>query len=88
MWKRLFLMSFKETQMLYVFEIQQWYKKWYQRKKDNVKKDAKRSMKQAAKIMLGLIRSIKFNTGIYSLHGEINNIELGKDPIISTYFMQ
>ena len=40
-------------------------------------------MKQTAKIILGQIRSTKFNTDTYPLHGEISNIGIGKEWIPS-----
>ena len=44
-------------------------------------------MKQARKIILGQIRSTKFNTDTYPLHREISNIKLRRvDPIVSTFY--
>ena len=40
-------------------------------------------MKQARKIILGQIRSTKFNTDTYPLHREISNIKLRKEWIPS-----
>ena len=40
-------------------------------------------MKQARKIILGQIRSTKFNTDTYPLHREISNIKLSKEWIPS-----
>ena len=40
-------------------------------------------MKQAHKIILGQIRSTKFNTDTYPLHREISNIKLRKEWIPS-----
>ena len=40
-------------------------------------------MKQAAEIMLGQVRSTKFNTDKYPLYREISNIKLGKEWIPS-----
>ena len=57
--------------------------KWYENKKENITEEAKRIVKQAAKIILGQIRSKKFNTVTYPLHGEISNIEIGKEWIPS-----
>ena len=57
--------------------------KWYENKKENITEEAERIVKQAAKIILGQIRSTKFNTDTYPLHGEISNIEIGKEWIPS-----
>ena len=40
-------------------------------------------MKQARKIILGQIRSTKFNTDTYPLHREISNIKLRKEWVPS-----
>ena len=57
--------------------------KWYESKKENITEAAESIVKRAAKIILGQIRSTKFNTDTYKLHGEISNIEIGKEWIPS-----
>ena len=57
--------------------------KWYENKKENITEEAERIVKQAAKTILGQIRSTKFNTDTYPLHGEISNIEISKEWIPS-----
>ena len=57
--------------------------KCHQSKKDNVAEEAERIVKQAAEIMLGQVRSTKFNTDKYPLYREISNIKLGKEWIPS-----
>ena len=59
------------------------YDIWYQSKKKNVAVEAERIVRQAAKIILGQIRSTKFNTDTYPLHRDISDIKLGKDLIPS-----
>ena len=52
--------------------------KWYESRKNNVVDEAERVVKQAAKIILGQLRSTKFNVEVYPSHEQISNIELGK----------
>ena len=51
----------------------------HQSKKENVAGEAEIIVKQAAKIILGQIRSTKFTTDTYPLHREISDIRLGKE---------
>ena len=53
--------------------------KWSQSKRENVTEKAERIVKQAVQIILGQTISTKFNIDTYPLHGEISDIELGKE---------
>ena len=53
--------------------------KWSQSKRENVTEKAERIVKQAVQIILGQTISTKFHIDTYPLHGEISDIELGKE---------
>ena len=53
--------------------------KWYQSRKDIVEEEAERVVKQAAKIILGQIRSAQYDVEEYPLHEQISSIKFGKE---------
>ena len=64
--------------------------KWYESRKTDVEEEAERVVKQAAQIILGQIRSTKFNVEVYPSHEQIRNIGLGKEwlPTYLKVFME
>ena len=56
---------------------------WYQSRKNNVDDEAEIIVTQAAKIILGQIRSTTFDVDTYPAHKDISNIEFGKGWIPS-----
>ena len=64
--------------------------KWYEIRKNDVEEEAERVVKQAAQIILGQIRSTKFNVEVYPSHEQISNIGLGKGwlPTYLKVFME
>ena len=54
---------------------------WYKNRQEDIEEEAKRIVKQAAKIILGQIRSTNVDTSEYPSNEVIRNVDMGKEWI-------
>ena len=52
--------------------------KWYESRKNNVEEEAEQIVKLGAKIIVGQIRTTKYDTDVYPSHDDVSDINLNK----------